>query len=299
MAPGSESVRTGLLSPSGAPVFGLSPDGPDAATTVASLVDRSVDVVNIFKSWMTAFPADELTAITDGGSLPAITWEPWNPGRGSVQPAFSLTRIVAGAFDDYLRTWARRVADWPGTLALRFAHEMNGGWYPWGVTTNGNNPADYVAAYRHVHDLFRRAGATNVLWIWCPNVVLPRSEPLEAMYPGDQHVDLIGLDGYNGGTDVPGRGGWLSPEQIFQPTLAALAGIAPATRVLLNETASTEQGGSKGHWIDQLVGYVQRESRLAGFVWFNVHKDTDWRIQSSAESIAAMRSALERYPRPT
>jgi hypothetical protein len=143
--------------------------------------------------------------------------------------------------------------------------------------------------------LFRRAGATNVVWVWSPNVVDARSVPLEAMYPGDPYVDLIGVDGYNGGTDVPSRGGWRSPQQVFQPTLDALARLAPATRVIVNETASSEQGGSKAHWIAQLVRYVQADPRLAGFVWFNFVKDTDWRVQSSPASVEALRAALATY----
>ena len=53
---------------------------------------------------------------------------------------------------------------WP--VVLRFAHEMNGHWYPWGA--HRTDPADFVAAWRHIHDVFRTVGATNVIWTWTP-----------------------------------------------------------------------------------------------------------------------------------
>ena len=31
---------------------------------------------------------------------------------------------------------------------------MNGWWWPWSEQLNGNNPGEFVAAWRHVHDIF-------------------------------------------------------------------------------------------------------------------------------------------------
>ena len=47
---------------------------------------------------------------------------------------------------------------------------MNGNWFAWMEGVNGNQPGEYVAAWRHVHDIFTAVGATNVSWVWCPNV---------------------------------------------------------------------------------------------------------------------------------
>jgi beta-mannanase len=48
-------------------------------------------------------------------------------------------------------------------IAVSFGHEMNGNWYPWG--TAHTTAAQFVAAWRHIHDLFARVGATNVIWV--------------------------------------------------------------------------------------------------------------------------------------
>src|SRR4029453_16687376 len=70
----------------------------------------------------------------------------------------------------------------------------NGYWYPWG--TRQSTPRDFVAAWRHIHEVFRTAGATNVIWTWTPNVVnyLPDA-PLRRYWPGAADVGWGGVDG--------------------------------------------------------------------------------------------------------
>ena len=46
---------------------------------------------------------------------------------------------------------------------VRFAHEMNGSWYPW-----GQDPAAYVATFRLVADTVH-AGAPTGGMLWAPN----------------------------------------------------------------------------------------------------------------------------------
>ena len=77
---------------------------------------------------------------------------------------------------------------------------MNGWWRPWSEQANGNHPGEFVAAWRHVVDIFRAQGATNVTWVWCPNIVGPKSQ-LTGLYPGDNYTDWVCMDGYNWGTD--------------------------------------------------------------------------------------------------
>lgn len=40
--------------------------------------------------------------------------------------------------------------------------------YPWGP--QNNDPSEFVAAFRHVHDVFDSVGASNVIWIWSPHL---------------------------------------------------------------------------------------------------------------------------------
>jgi beta-mannanase len=98
-------------------------------------------------------------------------------------------------------------------------------------------------------NLFVAAGATNVLWIFCPNDSSVPSDSWnqwQNYYRGDAYVDWMGFDGYNWGT-VQSTSTW----QTF-PTIASQIYASPAAKgkpITIPETASTELGGDKAAWI--------------------------------------------------
>ena len=56
------------------------------------------------------------------------------------QPAYRLANIARGDFDDSIDGRAEDLAACGKPVLLDFAHEMNGGWFPWGAGVNGNQP---------------------------------------------------------------------------------------------------------------------------------------------------------------
>jgi len=257
-----------------------------------------------FEGWAhQGFRAELPEALAGRGVLPMITWEPWDYLDGTDQPGYALARIAGGAHDAYVRRWAEGARRYGRPLLLRFAHEMNGDWYPWAEAANGNRPGEYVAAWRRVRDAFRTAGADNVAWVWCPNVAYPGATPLRELYPGDADVDWAGVDGYNGGTALP-WGGWRSAEELFAPSLRELAAVAPGKPLLIGETGSAEAGGSKAAWVRGFFAMLERHPEVGAFVWFDHHKEADWRITSSeaarrafAAGLARLRSGFAGAPR--
>ncbi len=85
-------------------------------------------------------------------------------------------------------------------LIFRPWHEMNGGWFWWGQGSKvpGNTPAKFKAFYNYTVEYFKDAGCDNIVWCWAPNIRLGTRCETEynALYPGNEHVDLIGLDSY-------------------------------------------------------------------------------------------------------
>ena len=53
------------------------------------------------------------------------------------QPGYRNADIAAGAQDPYIRRMAGNLGKFPGTVYLRYAHEMNGFWYPWSHDARG------------------------------------------------------------------------------------------------------------------------------------------------------------------
>ena len=109
-----------------------------------------------------------------------------------------LRSIASGRYDGAILTWMRQAAAYGHPFFLVLDVEMNGNWEGYSPGANGNTPADFVSMWRHVHDLATRAGATNITWVWAPNVD-PRHmfTPYRQLYPGADYVDWTGLDGFN------------------------------------------------------------------------------------------------------
>jgi beta-mannanase len=165
---------------------------------------------------------------------------------------------------------------------LDFAAEMNGdvGW-------GGHDAKKYIAAYRHIHDVFVAAGASNVVWAWCPNVtdVDGTNATTMSYYPGDAYVNWTGVDGYNWGTSVAGLD-WQSFHDIFVNIYPLLA--AKGKPIIIGEMASDEMGGSKAQWIDGIIPTLQTDfPMIKAIVWFDMDKERHWQINSSAAPLAA------------
>ena len=276
--------------------FGVStPGGPLASSeldAVATLVNESPSIVMSYKDFSQSAPIADLNAVDARGATSLITWEPWLwSGNGANQPAFALDRITAGDYDTYIAQWGTALASWGKPVMLRFAHEMNGNWYPWAESANGNQAGDYVAAWRHVHDVVAATGASNVSWVWSPNIPYWGSTALSGLYPGASYVDVVSLDGYNWGTAVSWSS-WTSPSALFGDGLTALRSLAPGKPIMISETASAEAGGSKANWNTALVSYLAAQSDVTALVWFHHNKEVDWRINSSTTSTNALAAAL-------
>ncbi|WP_089335455.1 glycoside hydrolase family 26 protein [Blastococcus mobilis] len=260
-------------------------------------VGRRADLVMWYAAFdsFPDFPSRDAAALLARGSIPEISWEPWVGTGGVEQPAYRLSTIINGGHDEYIRRWARQIRDWGGPLWLRFGYEMNGNWNSWSEGVNGNRPGEYVQAWRHVHRLFEREGARNVVWVWSPNVDSPTGVSLRDVYPGDDVVDVAALDGYNWGrTQQWSR--WRTFEQVFATALDELDSLT-SRPLVLGEVGSTEMGGDKAAWVKNFFAALDRRGGIRGFLWFNYDKETDWRVQSSPDSLAAFRAGLSQYGR--
>jgi hypothetical protein len=278
------------LSSSRSVLLGVSSGSVAAAAAFGGA--KGAGLVNLYASFASKdFDARAADQVAAEGALPMVTLLPCLDGTlGAEQPAFSLRRIAGGDFDRYLRRWAAGAAAWRHPLMLRFAPEMNGSWNPWSAGVNGNSSHDFVLAWRHIHALFDRSGATNVEWVWSPNVVMAASPSLASLYPGDQYVDWVGIDGYNWGTSRP-HSRWQSFAQIFAQTLQQVRSFT-SKPLMLSEVGSAESGGSKAAWLEDFFVQLRRNPDILAFVWFDFKKEADWRVASSPASARAFATGI-------
>jgi beta-mannanase len=245
-----------------------------------------------FDSWATgnAFNAAEARALWNQGVMMHFTWEPWNTALSVSDPnQIHLQDIVNGRWDSYIRARGAEFAAVGAPIMVRWGHEFDGNWYPWGIVNNNSDPALYVSAYRRVHDLVVAAGATNVQWVWCfnnsPSPATAANDAARA-YPGDAYVDWVGIDGYNWGLSPswdPGGNHWTSFDTVFASAYARARSIAPRRPVMIGEMGSSEDGGSKAQWINDMSAVLQsgRYPDLKLVVYFDQDKEELWSGTSS------------------
>jgi hypothetical protein len=241
------------------------------------------------------FPAEPMENIRHHGAIPVFSWSSQSIPSSLDEPDFQLADVISGNYDSYLEEFAEDARDWGHPFFLRFDWEMNGNWFPWSEGVNGNQQGEFVAAWRHVHDIFTAVGATNVSWVWCPNVdpTNKLQSSVASTYPGDEYVDWTGLDGYNWG---PAKGGWASFDHLYSSTYHAITDtIAPSKPMLIGEIGSSENGGSKASWISETLDAIPSEfPKIRGLLWFDTYDDgMDWPIESSSSATSAFASGIQ------
>jgi beta-mannanase len=297
--PPSSGVASGV-SIDGAP---LGKPGLTAWNNWTSLVGKRAAYIMWYADWSTGFQGFAVTNAYARNATPVITWEMKNR-----RSAIRYADVLAGKWNKYIDAWAAAAAADGRPVMLRFGHEMNGDWYGWSGARNGASAAaaaQFVATWRYVHARFTSAGATNVTWAWCVNhESVPNASwnVPENYYPGDAYVDWTCADGYNWGTSqTVANGGWTSRwqtfDEVFGPVYQRVTTLAPGKPFMIGEFASSELGGSKAAWIADAAARMNAAyPQLRAFIWFNYNKETDWRVESSAASVSAFKSAFVNQP---
>jgi mannan endo-1,4-beta-mannosidase len=287
---------------------GQAPWDMGAVTKFEQMAGKKLSIVNFSAPFANCssskcsyynFPAGEFNNIRSHGAIPFYSWGSQSipvPSNLS-EPNFQLADVIAGAHDTYIRQFATAAKNWGKPFFLRFNWEMNGGWFTWSEGVNGNKKGEYVAAWRHVHDIFTEVGATNATWVWCPNVDPEgQMQNLSSLYPGDAYVDWTGLDGYNWGTNPARPDRWRSFDSLYRSTYDKITGqIAPSKPMIVSEVGSTEHGGSKASWIkDMLTTVPANYPKIRGLLYFEKYDDgMDWPLATSSSATSAFAAGIQ------
>jgi mannan endo-1,4-beta-mannosidase len=235
------------------------------------------DVVMYYSSWAEPFQTGFAATAAEHG---AVTLVQINP------VGVSLAAIAAGRYDDYLDSYAEAVRSFGRQVILGFGHEMNGPWNAWGYQRT--SPAVFVAAWRHIVNVFRGLEARNVTWLWTVNIIDPLGDiPSPGpWWPGSSYVTWVGIDGY-----------YYTPSStfapLFGPTIAAVRALTTKP-ILIAETGVAPAAGQAAKIADLFAGV--HLYGLLGFVWFDAFVVRDWRLNNAA-GVAALRHGIETYRR--
>jgi beta-mannanase len=256
-----------------------SPGSYGAVATFAQEAGFTPRITSYYSPFTMPFAVPFAEQAAAKGTQVLVQWEPYSTTNAAV---------ASGADDSYIQGFAQAVSSAGNQIIISYGQEMNGNWYNWGTYGPGNsNPADYVAAYRHVWEIFQQKNVHNVTWLWDPNISYAGSTPLKSAYPGDAYVDWVGLDGY-----------FAHPadtfSSLFGPSIAELRAFT-SKPLLIAETGVTGAAGP-----GQIAGLFAG-ARLAGaigIVYFDQAQSGDpehqnWRLEDNTANMAAFQAAVQ------
>ncbi len=284
------------------------------------LAGKPHNLLKYFEEVGAIFKEKENKAVWDAGALPFADVEPMEG---------TLKEYAEGKYDKDITSYAVGVKKANIPLAYSFGHEMNGWWYPWGYCSRSgmysnagkpnekpkaekdigdackgndgrskeNKPEDFVAAWRHIHDIFTKVGAGNVIWVWSPNTARAKDIPnLKEFYPGDEYVDWVGISGYMYEPTPPTEKNKKIFSDVFGPTMKEVKAFTKKPFVIA-ETGSTATLRKRDDVTALFAGSFRKKDVL-GFVWFNIKKEefgkiTDFRVEAQPNALAQYRRILQ------
>jgi len=280
----------------GAYVQGMQ-ENPAAFTDFESLVGRQLGVASYFYGFGDVFPGPIELGFAAGGQRDVLLSWDMGPTR--------FRQWARGRYDSYLGQIAEAAKAYPYPIYVRPWPEMNGDWQDFQPTRTGHRKyggtyREFIAAWRHVVTYTRQHGARNIRWVFNPTADTYRpTTQVSRIWPGDEYVDVLGLDGYNWGDDA--RGGWRSFKQIFNRQyhrLTALDRRAPvwvcefgSKEPLVDDGAPVDPEHSKASWLADALS-VRGMSRLEALVYFQADKERDWRVNSSQGALLSFQQGL-------
>lgn len=220
-------------------------------------------------SWRNEY-AGPLDRVRKAGALSLIKFSVQDANYDANHKIAGLKQIATGTFDAYFEEAAAAVKDFGGPVFISINHEMNGTWYPYseGYPGSGVTAADFIAAWRHVVDIFHAKGADNAAFVWSPNVPDVGPVPFTKYYPGDAYVDWVGASFYSG-----------NPMENLDTIYRTYAAKKPIfiTEWATGEDKSKYYQGYPGDakWVDMFFKTLAtRYPRVKAISWFQWDKST-------------------------
>jgi hypothetical protein len=263
-------------------------------------IQKKLGVVHLFQPFALGkdvesnqYPSvSHLNDIIALGYIPMITLENHyvQVNKNHKQP--NLYSIIEGHYDFLFYEWTERIKKVNGPVLIRILHEFNGDWYPWCISKNENQPWLYIEAYKRIVNFFKHHQVNNAKFVWCPNSMSIPQEPWNYImdaYPGDDFVDFVGLDIYNGAGES-GTPLWRSFRKEAIENYYLLTEKLPHKPLIICEVASRERlpkepasAEDKAGWIAQMAEALSTDlSKVRLVVWFNEYNN--FKITSSEKA---------------
>lgn len=221
-----------------------------------------------------------------------------DPNKGNM-----IYDVLNGKYDTYLQNYVADVKAYGEPVLFRVGNEMNGDWCVYSAYHTAKDTEIYKAFYKHIYQLFKEAGANNVIWIWNPNAKsFPDFKWNDELcyFPGDNYVDVIGLTNYNTGTYYEGEQ-WTEFADLYD-SLYSEYQKKYEKPFMITEFASSSVGGDKAEWVSKMFQHIKKYNLLKVAIWWSsCDFDTEgnisrpYFIDESSEITNVFKKNLENY----
>ncbi|PWU56272.1 glycoside hydrolase [Micromonospora sp. S4605] len=239
-----------------------------AVAEVEAQVGRTFDIVHRYHDFSNtgsngAFPdAYEQRQLREGRLL-FFAWESRIFSAGAV---LTWRDVYSGRYDATIDAVAGRIRAAEVPVFLGFDHE------PEDEPVKGSD-ADFVRAWRHVHDRFAAAGADNAVWVWTMMGWAGHHHRYAGLYPGDRYVDWVAYDPYNFHV-CNGSAVWKSPSTTVGSFYRWLDehGIGAGKPRMLAEFGTNFDAAdpaAKRRWFEQFPAALKAHPKIKAAIYFN------------------------------
>jgi hypothetical protein len=243
------TVRPGVapVPPSQGAYFGARVEQRQGTARFEKGLGREMDIVSAYRSWDQPFPGQSDLAALGADRFLMLSWD-----------GGDIRAILSGSQDTVIRQRARAVKAIGKPLFLRWRREMDRR----EIRKEIGSPADYVAAWKHIREIFRQEKADNAAWIWCPSAKGFVSSSAAAYYPGDDQVDWLCADVY---PEPPGE--YVELAQLVTPFLD-WARVRPKPIMIGQFGVPRAYGSRRAEWLRKAAQTLQ-DPRIKAVVYDN------------------------------
>jgi len=207
----------------------------------------------------------------------------------------TLREGADGAHDDMALLVAKTlVGAGLGGTTIRVGWEFNGDWMPWAAA---KDPQAFIAYYRRIVGIMRSVPGAHFRFEWTPTVGRNAIAP-DQVYPGDDVVDIIGMDVYNESwnpivmrSGPAARLAWLLDQPYGMRWLHEFAGAHHKPTAYSEWGAGTRKdghgAGDDPYFIEHMAGWFCDSGAQYQSYWEAAAPDYDDRLVGGGHPLAA------------
>ncbi len=283
-------------------LWGVATKPPTVAgvKAVEQKVGRNFDFVYRYHDLDATVPDASERAQVAAGQLLHIAIATRRFGEGGAIPG-GWAELAAGKYDTTLLAQAKGIASLKVPTYVTLDQEANQK-AKIGVLGTG---ADFQAAWRHLHNLYAQANATNVVWVWVMTGSPTNLDSAAQLWPGNDVVDWISWNVYNASgcqSNAISPSAYVSFEarmKVFYDFVhqrGPSIGMDPQKPMMISETGSAKYPGDPqrtADWYGSIPSVLSKYPQIRAVgLWQSIDGGCDYTFSTLPEALNSVKGIM-------